>query len=72
MPEELTAEQKENLEESLQPDANPEYRFNNGNGAILCSVCRTIIQVANQIDWVSLKAGTLKPQYCDDHKIHAG
>ena len=45
-----------------------EFRFNNGNGAILCSSCYTIIVQGSRIDWKALQAGGLGPQYCAQHQ----
>lgn len=48
------------------------FKFNNGNGALLCSKCRTIIKVGWQYTEEESKASsgelTLPPQYCDKHK----
>lgn len=48
-------------------------KFNNGNGAILCSGCRTIIKVGNQYTEEERKYSRgeieyLPPQYCEKCK----
>jgi len=44
------------------------FKFNNGNGALLCSKCRVIIKTGRDFDDLELKAikGEVKlpPQYC--------
>ena len=48
------------------------FKFNNGNGALLCSKCRTIIKVGYQYNQLEKEASkghaTLPPQYCDKCK----
>jgi hypothetical protein len=65
---ELRATYHERLAESQKPDAKAEFRFDGGNGAILCAICYSIIQRGHQIDWDSLRAGTLGPQFCSKHQ----
>ena len=47
-------------------------KFNNGNGAILCSLCNVIIRAGSQMtedDWAFARGEKhLKPQYCDKHE----
>lgn len=46
-------------------------KFNGGNGAILCSTCRTIIKTFATLSEEELrlmKEDNLPPQYCDKHK----
>jgi hypothetical protein len=48
------------------------FKFNNGNGALLCSKCRTIIKIGKDFDDLELKAIRGKidvpSQYCDKCK----
>lgn len=48
------------------------FKFNNGNGALLCSKCRTIIKIGKDFDDLELKAikgeVEMPPQYCDKCK----
>ena len=49
-------------------------KFNNGNGAILCSECKVIIRTGKDFskeDWSFARGeGTLAPQYCNKHTKH--
>jgi len=44
------------------------FKFNNGNGALLCSKCRTIIRQGSGLtehDRLTIKGeASMKPQYC--------
>ena len=44
------------------------YKFNNGNGALLCSNCNVIIKVGREFteeEWRALKGEIkMEPQYC--------
>jgi hypothetical protein len=45
------------------------FKYNSGNGALLCSKCRTIIKIGIDFTEEELKACMLneylKPQYCE-------
>ena len=46
-------------------------KFNNGNGAVICSECRKIIRAGSTMtdeDWKAVRGEIhLPPQYCDKH-----
>ncbi len=56
----------------MRQDEKAIFKFNNGNGALLCSKCRTIIKIGKDFDDLELKAikgeVEMPPQYCDKCK----
>ena len=46
------------------------FKFNNGNGALLCSGCRKIIKEGRKFEYLEWKAMRgeyeLEPQYCSE------
>jgi hypothetical protein len=58
------------MRKAHKPDAT--FKYNNGDGALLCEECRTIIKVGNQFtedEWKALRREIhLAPQYCNKHK----
>jgi hypothetical protein len=53
-------------------EATAVFKFNGGNGALLCSKCSKIIKVGYEFTEEEVKAIKgeikLKPQYCKDHE----
>jgi len=50
-----------------EPQAKAIFKFNNGNGALLCSSCRTIMKTLYDMtdkEKKGVKDGTLEPQFC--------